>query len=55
MKEFVMINMSEVYKMPVLIAFYNHVDVRMEGSEQELLTSWKDFFFTESNCKNYGM
>ena len=29
-------NMSKVYKMPVLIAFYNHGNVRMEVSEEEL-------------------
>lgn len=35
-------NMSKVYKMPVLMAFYNHGNVRMEVSEVELLASWKN-------------
>ena len=39
-------NMSKVYKMPVLMAFYNHGNVRMEVSEVELLASWKEFFST---------
>ena len=45
-------NMSKVYKMPVLMAFYNHEDVRMEVSEEELLTSWKEFFFMGTNWKD---
>ncbi len=45
-------NMSKVYKMPVLMAFYNHGDVRMEVSEEELLTSWKEFFSTGTNWKD---
>ena len=45
-------NMSKVYKMPVLIAFYNHGNVRMEVSEEELLASWKEFFSTGTNWKD---
>ena len=45
-------NMSKVYKMPVLMAFYNRGDVRMEVSEEELLTSWKEFFSTGTNWKD---
>lgn len=45
-------NMSKVYKMPVLMAFYNHGDVRMEVSEEELLASWKEFFSTGTNWKD---
>ena len=45
-------NMSKVYKMPVLMAFYNHGDVRMEVSEAELLASWKEFFNTSTNWKD---
>ena len=44
--------MSKVYKMPVLMAFYNHGDVRMEVSEAELLASWKEFFNTSTNWKD---
>lgn len=45
-------NMSRVYKMPVLMAFYNHGNVRMEVSEDQLLASWKEFFSTGTNWKD---
>lgn len=45
-------NMSKVYKMPVLMAFYNNGDIRMEVSEQDLLDSWKMFFSTGTNWKD---
>ena len=44
--------MSKVYKMPVLMAFYNHGDIRMEVTEQQLLVSWKEFFSTGTNWKD---
>lgn len=45
-------NMTKVYKMPVLMAFYNHGDIRMEVTEQQLLASWKKFFSTGTNWKD---
>lgn len=45
-------NMSKVYKMPVLMAFYNDGDVRMSVSEEQLLASWKEFFSTGTNWKD---
>ena len=45
-------NMSKVYKMPVLMAFYNSSDVLMEVSEKQLLSSWKEFFSTGTNWKD---
>ena len=45
-------NMSKVYKMPMLMVFYNQGDVRMEVSEDELLASWKEFFSTGTNWKD---
>ena len=55
-KEFIKLlentNMTKVYKMPVLMAFYNHGDVRMEVTETELLASWKEFFSTGINWKD---
>ena len=45
-------SMSKVYKMPVLMAFYNHGNVRMEVTEMELLESWKEFFSTGTNWKD---
>ena len=37
-------NMTKVYKMPVLLAFYNDGHMRMEVTEEQLLASWKRFF-----------
>ena len=55
-KEFIKLlentNMTKVYKMPVLLAFYNHGDVRKEVTEEELLASWKEFFSTGTNWKD---
>lgn len=45
-------NMSKVYKMPVLMAFYNNSNVLMEVSEKQLLSSWKKFFSTGTNWKD---
>ncbi len=45
-------NMSKVYKMPVLMAFYNNSDVLMKVSEKQLLSSWKEFFSTGTNWKD---
>ncbi|MDO4556608.1 MAG: DEAD/DEAH box helicase family protein, partial [Lachnospiraceae bacterium] len=45
-------SMSKVYKMPVLMAFYNHGQVRMAVTEDELLASWKEFFGTGTNWKD---
>ena len=45
-------NMTKVYKMPVLMAFYNHGNVRMKLTEEELLKSWKEFFDTGTNWKD---
>lgn len=46
------ISMSKVYKMPVLMAFYNHGNILMEVSEEQLLSSWKEFFSTGTNWKD---
>lgn len=45
-------NMTKVYKMPVLMAFYDDGKVRMSVTEQQLLTSWKNFFHTGTNWKD---
>ena len=44
--------MTKVYKMSILMAFYNHGDVRMEVTETELLANWKEFFSTGTNWKD---
>ena len=45
-------SMSKVYKMPVLMAFYNHGNIRDSVSEEDLLVSWKEFFSTGTNWKD---
>ncbi len=45
-------SMSKVYKMPVLLAFYNGGQVRMAVTEQELLASWLNFFNTGTNWRD---
>ena len=45
-------NMSKVYKMPVLMAFYNGGNVRLSVTEEQLLESWKKFFNDGTNWKD---
>lgn len=45
---------SKVYKMTVLRAFYNDGKIRMEISEEEVLKSWKQFFSTGTNWKDFA-
>lgn len=44
--------MTKVYKMPVLMAFYNHGHVLTEVTEEQLLAEWKEFFSTGSNWRD---
>ncbi len=46
-------NMSKVYKMPVLMAFYNFGNVLMGVNEEELLYAWKAFFNTGTNWRDF--
>lgn len=46
-------DMQKVYKMPILYSFYNHGDVRMAVTEQEVLAHWKEFFDTGTNWKDF--
>ena len=48
-------NMSKVYKMPVLYTFYNAGDVRMEITDEQLLSVWKEFFKKDGNWKDLGI
>ncbi len=45
-------NMSKVYKMPVLLAFYNNGNVLMEITEEQVVKSWKEFFSEGTNWKD---
>lgn len=42
-------SMSKTYKMPVLIAFYNDGDIKMEISEDDIYKSFYDFYRKGSN------
>ena len=46
-------DMQKVYKMPILYSFYNHGRIRMAVTEQEVLESWKEFFDTGTNWKDF--
>ena len=46
-------DMQKVYKMPILYSFYNHGEIRMAVTEQEVLASWKEFFDTGTNWKDF--
>lgn len=46
-------DMQKVYKMPILYSFYNHGDIRMAVTEQEVLAHWKEFFDTGTNWKDF--
>ena len=45
-------SMVKVYKMPVLMAFYNGGDLKMHLTEEDLLKSWKEFFNKGTNWKD---
>lgn len=45
-------DMQKVYKMPILYSFYNHGNVRMAVTDEEVLESWKEFFNTGTNWKD---
>ena len=45
-------SMSKVYKMPVLMAFFNNGKIRMGVTEEQLLKSWLEFFGKGTNWKD---
>lgn len=44
--------MAKVYKMPILLCFYNNGHPRMEITDQQVLQSWKKFFHTGTNWQD---
>ncbi len=46
-------DMQKVYKMPILYSFYNHGDIRMEVTDDDVLNAWKEFFDTGTNWKDF--
>lgn len=47
-------NMQKVYKMPVLYSIYNHGNLRLEVTDEEVLKSWKEFFDMGTNWKDFS-
>ena len=45
-------DMQKVYKMPILYSFYNHGNIRLAVTDDEVLESWKEFFDTGTNWKD---
>ncbi len=46
-------NMTKVYKMPILYSFYNKGNVRLAVTDKEVLESWKEFFDTGTNWRDF--
>ena len=44
--------MTKVYKMPVLMAFYNNGNMRLDVTDAQLLDAWKTFFDQNGNWKD---
>lgn len=47
-------DMQKVYKMPILYAFYNHGNIRLAVTEDEVLYHWKEFFNQGTNWKDFN-
>ena len=46
-------DMQKVYKMPILYSFYNHGSIKLAVTDQDVLDSWKEFFDTGINWKDF--
>ena len=47
-------DMSKIYKMPILYSFYNHGNVLLEVTEEQVLTCWKAFFDRNKNWRDFS-
>lgn len=47
-------DMQKVYKMPILYSFYNHGNVRLQVTDDEVLEAWKKFFDNGTNWKDFS-
>lgn len=45
-------DMQKVYKMPILLSFYNDGNIRMAVTDEEILHAWKKFFSDGTNWKD---
>lgn len=46
-------NMTKVYKMPILLSFYNKDSIKLQVTKEEVLISWKEFFDNNINWKDF--
>lgn len=47
-------DMTKIYKMPILYTFYNHGNVLLEITEDQVLACWKDFFDRNKNWRDFS-
>lgn len=47
-------DMQKVYKMPILYSFYNHGNVHLQVTDDEVLEAWKKFFDNGTNWKDFS-
>lgn len=47
-------DMQKVYKMPILYSFYNQGNLKLEVTDEDVLKSWKTFFDTGTNWKDFS-
>lgn len=47
-------NMQKVYKMPMLYSFYNHGNIRLAVTDEDVLEAWKEFFDHGTNWKDFA-
>ena len=47
-------DMQKVYKMPILYSIYNSGEIKLEVTDEDILKSWKSFFDTGTNWKDFS-
>ena len=47
-------DMQKVYKMPILYAFYNQGNIKSAITDENVLSTWKEFFSKNKNWKDFA-
>lgn len=47
-------DMQKVYKMPILYAFYNQGNIKLAITDEDVLSTWKEFFSKNKNWKDFA-
>lgn len=47
-------DMQKVYKMPILYAFYNQGNIKSAITDEDVLSTWKEFFNKNKNWKDFA-